>query len=661
MAESCAYRGGIATDQNKFTDGIAFYKRGLSYCDRRTDSAGLVLKRNLNRNLGLIYSNQGNFGEANKCLITALQLAEKMRDTSALISTIVVYGQVCKEQGRYDEAIKILYRGLALAEHKKDEAGQGRLLNNMANVYVGMHKFSDAVQFYLRALTIKKKLNVKGDIANTYGNIGVAYYQMLDFEKALLYYDSSLVIKREIDDRRGTATTLHNIGLLYLEQKKLKLAKKYIEEGLEIRKALKDWKGTASSSIGLGRVYVAEKQCSKAIPMLEEGAGIARQYQARETYENALLYLSEAHACNGNYKLAYQYAEEYRLLHDSIITESNRKQAQEMKSLYESDKQQAEINQLKKERALSEIQSLLQRDRDQQKTYFWIALTALFVLIVAFLIIRSKENKKAQEKIQAAYNVIEAKNKDITASISYAKLIQESVLPPKALLTESFPESFVLYMPKDIVSGDFWWMKKLTDNKIALAVGDCTGHGVPGAFMSVLCSELLTHGTELMPDCTTATLLDFVHHGILRHRQNNEHSGQHQDGMDIALIIIDKTTGWCQFSGANRPLLWINDNTTVKQPATKVALGSLEYRSVETIEFNLSSSDSLYMYTDGFGDQFGGPSGKKYRSGALQDVLTKISSAPATEQHELLESAYLAWKGNLEQVDDVCILGVKWG
>jgi len=658
IAIGFSFRGQIFGDKGQSFQSSKEYRNGLGFLKGRSDSLGLSLRRNLFRNLGFSLSKEGKFKEAELVLDSALQIAWTQNDTAAIINTTVVYGQVLKDESKYDQALKLLYSGLALAEKAKDEPGQARLLNNLANVYISQEKLSDALKLYTKSLEIKKRVGTKLDIANTYGNMGVCFYSMKNRDKALMYYDSSLTLKREINDNRGIATTLHNIGLVLIDLGRYDSAEVRVNEALQLRNTIGDLAGVASSQQVLGQIYIETGRCREAISILKEASNSSLQLGALEVHEKTLLRLAEAYACTGEYSLAYDFMQQYRIVHDTSMAQANRKLSAEMQSKYESEQQEAEIRQLKKEKTLGEIQQLLQKDRDRQRNYFWIAAVIGSLLIVTFLILRARENQKSKDKLQNAYSVIEEKNKNITDSIVYAKRIQESILPDLNLFNNAVKDGFVFFKPKDIVSGDFWWMKQ-NRSSVFIAAADCTGHGVPGAFMSVMCSELLTQATEVMSNPQPEQLLSYTDKGIKRQLKQSNSVESAKDGMDIALVNYDRDKNILRFSGANRPLLhWRNGAVNIIK-GQKTSLGGSDEKEFTGLEISVEAGDMIYLFTDGYADQFGGPAKKKFKSSSLVKLLNEIGGLSGTEQLEKLQSVFTSWQGDEDQVDDVCVIGFR--
>ena len=255
---------------------------------------------------------------------------------------------------------------------------------------------------------------------------------------------------------------------------------------------------------------------------------------------------------------------------------------------------------------------------------------------------------------------VDEKNKNITDSINYAKLIQQAKLPKREDIFEAFPNSFVLFKPKDIVSGDFYFLKRGGDS-FFIAAADCTGHGVPGAFLSMIASEKLSIAVSLTED--TSAILQRLNNGIKKTLRQGENEDSTKDGMDIALCSVNTKSRQVKYAGANRPI-WIirkDQNNIEEIKPTKKAIGGFTDNDqiFETHNIDLNEGDTFYIFTDGFADSFGGENGKKLMSKRFKEVLLEIKDRPMTLQGTYLEDYLEKWKGELDQVDDVLVIGVR--
>ncbi len=282
---------------------------------------------------------------------------------------------------------------------------------------------------------------------------------------------------------------------------------------------------------------------------------------------------------------------------------------------------------------------------------------------------KHSEVLEQKELLTEQKEILFNKNKEITDSINYAKRLQEALLPPKNLLDELFGENyFLLYKPRDIVCGDFYWVRKIVTTPVngksktyvLLAVADCTGHGVPGAFMSLLGSNFLHQSATEKSINSPAEALDYLNSKIIS-TLNHGYGEPIRDGMDIALVAIDMENMEMAYAGANSPIYLIRDNVAEFLKATKQAIGNLtfEVNLYTNTTKKLQKGDCIYLFTDGYADQFGGEIGKKLMRKSLENTFCKINQLPLNEQKTIIEDKFLKWKGELDQVDDVCVIGIK--
>lgn len=266
--------------------------------------------------------------------------------------------------------------------------------------------------------------------------------------------------------------------------------------------------------------------------------------------------------------------------------------------------------------------------------------------------------KDTLKEIELQKRIVDERNREITESITYARSIQNAILPPQKLFNDHFSDFFILYRPKDIVAGDFYWFEK-TDNRIYFTAADCTGHGVPGAMVSVMCSNALSKVVKEKIKKSPAEILDAV---VLElEEQFSKSERVVQDGMDLAFCCFDTINGSLQYAGANNPLYLVSNATLTEIKGDAQPVGSFSERKQFTNHtINLQAGDCIYIFTDGFADQFGGPNGKKFKSRAFRELILENAGKSMDEQCRLLESAFIKWQGQHEQVDDVCMIGIRF-
>ncbi len=303
---------------------------------------------------------------------------------------------------------------------------------------------------------------------------------------------------------------------------------------------------------------------------------------------------------------------------------------------------------------------------EEQKNIIW--LSAIFLIIVSILgalayrsyRLKNKANKiilTQKAEIEEQHEILEEQHREITDSINYAKRIQDAILPPLKLVKGYMPDSFILYKPKDIVAGDFYWMEGI-NNLIIFAAADCTGHGVPGAMVSVVCHNAMNRAVKEFMLVKPNEILDKTREIVLETFEKSDEDVN--DGMDIALCSINTETKKMCFSGANNGLYLIRDGELTQVKPDKQPIGNYKDAKPFTLhEFDLQKGDVIYTFSDGYPDQFGGPKGKKFMYKNFRNLLVDIHQKSMDDQHNLLLNAFEEWKGGIEQIDDVCVIGVR--
>lgn len=420
---------------------------------------------------------------------------------------------------------------------------------------------------------------------------------------------------RSCGHHTAISRALNDLGVICFKQGDHAKAKQYLGEAMEIRRKSNYWPGLTTTQIELARIHIAEKNFSLASALLAEALDLSEQMGARQKVITCHSLLAHLHKLRGEFKDALDHLEKEHEVQRELSGEeaSNRIKHLQQKHATEAADREAEIHRLK------------------------------------------------NVELKQAYDAIEDQNKSILDSINYARKIQSALLGSEAMVNRNLPENFILYKPKDIVSGDFWWCAE-EGNKFCFAVADCTGHGVPGAFMSLLNINLLNRALNENPGATAAHLLGEVRKHLVA---SLNHDGQEtaRDGMDAVLCILHRDSGKLEFACANNALLLIRKgNLTVHGP-DKFPVG-LSHGD-ELLPFThhviqLEQNDCIYLSTDGFQDQFGGQKGKKFKQKRLRELLLNNSGSAMTQQLNLLERTFESWRGNLEQVDDVLLMGFRY-
>jgi len=608
------------------------------------------------KTIGSAYLNKDNSQKALDYLLRALKVNEEIGDKQGIGSCSNNIGAVYQYQSNYTKALEYYLKSLKIAEERGDKPSIGACYSNIGLVYSNQHDYKNALDFHLKSLKIRETLNDKQGIGTCYSNMGIIYISKKDYAKALEYLLKALKISEEIGDKGGIATSYNNIGDIYMFKSDYAKALEYDLKSLRIRKEIDDKQGTGFCYNTLAELYNKLEDFELAIMYSGYSLQIAKEIEdidiEREAYQN----LATAYNKAGRYKEAYDYHVKYMTITDSIFNADNSKQLVDLKTNFEVEKRETEL------KAMAETQQAISNVEKKRQQFVIYAGSALFILVfifAAFMFNRFKVTQKQKHIIEKQKHLVEENQKEIIDSITYAKRLQQAILPADAEIKKYLPNSFIYYNPKGIVAGDFYWMEHL-DDATYIAAADSTGHGVPGAMVSVVCSNALNRAVKEFGLRDTGKILDKTRELVL---ETFAKSGEEiKDGMDISLCGINTLTNKMQWSGANNQLLYIKNKGVelLEIKADKQPIGKTEYpKPFTTHVLELQKGDTIYLMTDGYPDQFGGDKGKKYKYKQLEDLLLANSNKPLEEQKNILAQSFDNWKGTLEQVDDVTIIGIK--
>lgn len=557
-------------------------------------------------------------------------------------------------QRKFNDALVDYFRCLELAKQIKDTLMLAQLNQDIAETYEATSSLELGIKHHYYALKFIKEESSKPQLSNIYNSLGNCYKDLQKNDSALKYHERALAIRNELHDKRGLSFSYNNLGLVHLHSSNYSKAEEYFNKSLEIKRELNDFMGISGSLINLSKIYQLKKDFKKAIYYLQEGVPIAYKANAGNHYLNGVGALAESYFMMGNFEESAVWYKRFIKVSDSLKDARVRKNIAELSTKYELEQKDAEL--LLKDAIVKSTSA----ENSKQRVLIVASSVALILCLIAiFFIYRSFQLNKRNAKVLAEKNhLIEEKNKEITDSINYAKLIQQSLLASKDMLDRNLKEYFILYKPKDIVSGDFYWASE-TKNGFSIACVDCTGHGVPGAFMSLIGKENLDKATAKYDD--PGKILSELNRGVKRSLNQDVSGGK--DGMDAALIKLEfnSTVNTIKYAGANRPL-WIVSNKELKETkATKNAVGGITSDDVVFEEhiIHVSKGDMIYISTDGFADQFGNHNNKKLTTRRFKELLISLSENEVGLQREELESFFSKWKGNNEQLDDLLVIGIR--
>ena len=607
-------------------------------------------------NLGRAYEMLGisldYLGKLDSALIyfeKSITILSKQKEQIYLARTYMSKGNSLSLLSKNNEALTYYTKAHDIFKAKKSSKEEASALMGIGNIYSSMKSYDLALKYYDQALNYFESIKDSVFISYMFTNISEVYSSMKNFNMELEYQRKSLKIKERIGDDYGLVYSYSNMAGLMAKSDKKDSALYYANAAITSSTKINNQEFLSSSYHALGEVYAQFGDYSMALKNYLTAIDIARRVKNPRTEYSILKVISEAYIKLGNYKEATEALEQYIVLNDSLNNIETRKSFNELQTQFETDKKEKEISLLN------------ERDKKRQVVIYSIIVLSLLLGLLSFVLFNRFRLKKRtateleirNKEISNQKHIIEEKQKEITDSIHYAKRIQNTLLAHKEFIDKFIPHNFIYFKPKDIVSGDFYWATE-HQGKFYLAVCDSTGHGVPGAFMSLLnigfLSEAIKEKGIFQPDM----IFNYVRKRLI---ESIGSDGQ-KDGMDAILICVENNQ--ITYAAANNEPVLISNKNTIILEKNKMPVGFGE----KSDNFNLFSidckkGDMLYLYTDGFADQFGGPKGKKFKYNALNELLNSISHLDVTEQYEIIDQTFNNWKADLEQVDDVCIVGIK--
>ena len=550
--------------------------------------------------------------------------------------------------------------------------------------YFYQENYEKSLSYFKKHLGSQVQKENKINIGKAYNNLGIVYRAMEDYSKAIDCYEKSLQIKNELNNITGISSTYNNLGVLHEYLNLFSQAKDYYTKSLEIELQLNNLDGISTSYLNLGGINLKLKNYNSAIEYCNKSIAISDSLDYKHTIEVNYDILYQTYKELGNTKKSLYYLELFNALRNKRINEESNSQIAELEIKYQTDKKQQEIN-------------ILHKEKSQKQTWNIILFIGLSLFIIQAIIlfttnrIRRKNNNvlrnrnteilQQKEEMQAQSDEIETQRdeiirqrdiaevqnqqrikqtKDITDSIEYAKHIQIALFPDKITLQKTLKQGFCLYKPKDIVSGDFYWVAQV-ENKSVIVCADCTGHGVPGAFMSIIginfLNEIVFNENILKP----SEILSQLRKRIIKTMIQTKRTEESKDGMDMSLIVIDNNEMILEYAGAYNPLFFIRDHMldTIKADKMPVGISDKAIASFTNHTIKIQTGDLFYMFTDGYADQFGGALRKKFRVGNLRELLLDIHEKEMPEQKRILHETFLNWKDKEQQVDDVLAMGIR--
>ena len=653
--------GNVFLKQGKYAQAIQNYEQSLRIRQDINDQVGVASSLN---NLGMVYKNQGDLERALAYYQNANRIFENLNDKEGLANAFNNIGIVHRGNGNQERAIESFLSALQIFRQLKNRLGEANTLNNIGNIYFQQKKFDQALEFYQNSLELSRQLNDKSAMAGQYSNIGGVFLELGDNTKALESTQKALSIQKNIGDDKGQISTLNNLGAYFMELGELDKGLSYFLEAEKVERRIGDHSYSTITLSSIGDIYQQKKQPQLGLNYLSRALSEAKKHGSTDDQITVYEKLSKTYADLGEFKRSYDYQQLAKTVRDSLDRMVSARDLAEMQVKFESEQKQREIELLNKDREVQELKMTKQNTLRNMIIAF--AILALFMVGLIYNRYRSKQRAnevlgKKNEEIEEQRKTVEQKNWEITSSIEYAKRIQDAIMPSMQEIRAALPNSFVFYRPKGIVSGDFYWFSKQGDTSFIAAV-DCTGHGVPGAFLSMIGNDHLNQIVNVELKTRPNEILNRLHHEIQATLKQKHGESENHDGMDVALCAIDRQALKLQFASANRYLYHIRNRELTETKGDHFNIGGImheDVRQYSLYETDLQIGDTFYIFSDGVSDQFGGPDSKKFGYKRLKELLMQIHQRPMDEQRAHFEDTMKQWMGDSAQIDDFLLIGIR--
>ena len=529
--------------------------------------------------------------------------------------------------------------------------------NTIATAYMRIGKHELGEKYLLKSVVIDKKLDNMANLANDYNNLAGAYYLLENFDKAIFYYNEAITLERKESDTSMLAVRYCNIARMYLMNRNLVKVQEYLNLASNNINGNDDSPSLFEYNKIQFKLFILTgklKEAGQIIPHIKKTKHI-NDFE----YADYLGYLHDYYVAIGDYKSALEAYKQHTTVQDAAVNENIKVKSEVKQLTFDFEKKQLE------EKSENELILTKEQEKRKKQTFISIAIFLICLIVIVFSIIfykrlkltqhQNKIIKQQRSEIQTQHQLLEVKTKAVTDSINYSKSIQSTLLSHyNHLKTE---KSFIIYEPKDIIGGDFYWTQKNNDNMLVI-VGDCTGHGVPGALISVLAIEALNKIYATMNDYSDL-------HGLIKNLRKEFNKYYESDslvsiGIDLSIIYFDKEHNKIILSGSGSSIISFNNNVMTRYKFDSYNIGGKlpAICNDQTEELEMSEQ-VFYMFTDGVIDMKGGELNKKFSMKNLETLLQLTHSLQFTDQKKKIGDTFNNWNQNSDKIDDITFIGIS--
>lgn len=623
MALSNSYIGYYSRRKTEYDKALEHYFKALEYF-KELKNDNYISKTY--HNIANAYLQRSQYEKSIEYLLKSIALKEKINDSVGIANSQVGVGNIYFKQKKYDKAVEYYKNALEFFKETGKKLKMAMCYNNIGSVHLTHNRYEEAKGHFLKTIEISKEVGYKQFLGDAYSNIGLCYKELDNKQKTILYFNKALDKHKELDNKRGLASVYNNFASFYRENQQYKKAIEYANMSQNLANKLK----------------IIEIQSSNSEILFEI-------YEELENYEKALV-----------------YHKKFKKFNDSIFNVKSEDIIQEMQAKYEVEQKENEIKLQQKE---IKIKSIKLKRRDTIIYIFIISFIVVAIFVV--LIIKLLNDKRKKNKLLVLKNrqigeknqVIQKVNKQMFESIHYAKQIQQAVFLAEDEIRKYFKDAYILNLPRDIVSGDFFWIYQMGNN-IIFALVDCTGHGIPGAFMSFIGNSLLNEIVKEKNITQPAQILTDLHTGVQKALRQESKYTSSDDGMDMVLCNFDAGSYELQFAGARNDAYIIKNDSFKALTGSPFSIGENTEGLKHDVHFTnktitIKKGSVLYLTTDGYLSQFGGQKEIKLNLHKFENTLKDIQPLDMPRQKEIMYNEFISWKGNQRQIDDVMVVGAK--
>jgi len=553
--------------------------------------------------------------ESLELLNAAMKYFSKNKNEEGFSITLTFIGNIYESFGDYETGLEYCQDALRNTREIEYKEGEGEVQSVIGLIYSRLSDYDNALKAYRESMEIRAELGDQPAVASSLNRIARIFALRKDYEKALENYMRSLKIREELNQVGALPWTYLGLASTYEDMGDFDNARVHYQKNLEEGCEGVDKRCKLQSMLGMGRVMLEIKDFEEAYKYLTESRDLAEKLNAKPLLYESNHALAHYFEATGDPAKALEHYRKYHRLREEVHNDETRN-----------------------------------RMKNQQ---------------VAFAIEKSEKEKEIYQlrnvELKAAYDEIHEQNVQITDSINYASRIQSALLPQKAVFEQSLSDHFILFLPCHIVSGDYYWASNV-NKKVVFAAADCTGHGVPGAFMSMLGISFLNEIVDEKHITDPGQILDELRKNVMKALKQTGKDDEQKDGMDIALCVYNPDKKILEYAGAYNPLYLVRQGELEEFKADRMPIGyyTETLRSFQSQKIDIKKGDVVYMFSDGYADQFGGEEGKKLKYKALKNILLEIHQQPMEEQKKYLYDAFIKWRGDYEQIDDVILIGVRF-